>query len=126
MSDVEMAYCVPYELLDRAVGLAETLLSTFGADIDGVSLVTDDHGVFEVRIDEAIVFDKAEDEADETAAIRNRIFLIANWTYSDDRSGYRANDLVACTTTTGQQYLYEGRELFRGFRETTLEIARFG
>ena len=35
-----------------------------------------------------------------------------------------ANNLVACTTTTGQQYLYEGRELFKRFRETTREIAR--
>ena len=35
-----------------------------------------------------------------------------------------ANNLVACTTTTGQQYLYEGRELFDRFRETTREIAR--
>ncbi|ELY68194.1 transposase [Natrinema pellirubrum DSM 15624] len=35
-----------------------------------------------------------------------------------------ANNLVACTTTTGQQYLYEGRDLFVRFRETTEEIAR--
>ena len=35
-----------------------------------------------------------------------------------------ATNLVACTTTTGQQYLYEGRELFQRFRETTGEIAR--
>nr|WP_092733457.1 RNA-guided endonuclease TnpB family protein [Halopenitus persicus] len=35
-----------------------------------------------------------------------------------------ANNLVACTTTTGQQYLYGGRDLFARFRETTEEIAR--
>jgi len=35
-----------------------------------------------------------------------------------------ANNLVACTTTTGEQYLYEGRELFQRFRKTTREIAR--
>ncbi|RJX51829.1 RNA-guided endonuclease InsQ/TnpB family protein [Halonotius pteroides] len=35
-----------------------------------------------------------------------------------------ANNLVACTTTTGEQYLYEGRELFDRFRDTTREIAR--
>ena len=35
-----------------------------------------------------------------------------------------ANNLVACTTTTGEQYLYEGRDLFQRFRETTREIAR--
>ena len=35
-----------------------------------------------------------------------------------------ADNLVACTTTTGERYLYEGRELFQRFRETTREIAR--
>jgi len=35
-----------------------------------------------------------------------------------------ANNLVACTTTIGQQYLYEGRSLFDRFRDTTEEIAR--
>ncbi len=34
-----------------------------------------------------------------------------------------ANNLVACTTTTGKQYLYEGHDLFQRFRETTREIA---
>lgn len=34
-----------------------------------------------------------------------------------------ANNLVACSTTTGNQYLYDGRELFGRFRETTDEIA---
>jgi putative transposase len=36
-----------------------------------------------------------------------------------------ANNLVACTTTTDEQYLYEGRKLFDRFRRTTREIARF-
>ncbi|WP_225335053.1 RNA-guided endonuclease InsQ/TnpB family protein [Halomicrobium urmianum] len=34
-----------------------------------------------------------------------------------------ANNIVACTTTTGQQYLYVGRELFERFRNTTRHIA---
>ncbi len=35
-----------------------------------------------------------------------------------------ANNLVACATTTGTQLLYEGRDLFERFRETTRETAR--
>ena len=35
-----------------------------------------------------------------------------------------ADNLVACTTTTGQQLLYEGHNLFDRFRETTREISR--
>ncbi|GAA0265908.1 hypothetical protein GCM10009000_097840 [Halobacterium noricense] len=34
-----------------------------------------------------------------------------------------ANNIVACTTTTGEQHLYEGRDLFERFRETTQRIA---
>ena len=36
-----------------------------------------------------------------------------------------ANNLVACTVTTGSQYLYEGRNLFEAFRETTERIAHY-
>ena len=35
-----------------------------------------------------------------------------------------ANNLVACSTTTGKQYLYHGRDQFERFHETTEEIAR--
>ncbi|EMA46019.1 transposase [Halococcus saccharolyticus DSM 5350] len=35
-----------------------------------------------------------------------------------------ANNIVAATTSTGQQFLYGGRDLFDRFRETTREIAR--
>lgn len=34
-----------------------------------------------------------------------------------------ANNLVACTTTTGSQYLYSGQDEFERFRETTEQIA---
>jgi len=34
-----------------------------------------------------------------------------------------ANNIVACTVSTGDQYLYEGRDLFKRFRETTQRIA---
>lgn len=36
-----------------------------------------------------------------------------------------ANNLVACTTTTGQQYLYRGRALFDQFHETTERITEY-
>jgi putative transposase len=36
-----------------------------------------------------------------------------------------ANNLIACTTTTGHQSLYDGRELFEEFRETTERIAYY-
>jgi putative transposase len=36
-----------------------------------------------------------------------------------------ANNLVACTTTTGSRLLYDGRELFERFRETSKQIAHY-
>jgi putative transposase len=36
-----------------------------------------------------------------------------------------ANNLVACTTTTGSQLLYDGRDLFERFRKTTERIAHY-
>ena len=36
-----------------------------------------------------------------------------------------ANNIVACSTSTGQQFLYGGRDLFDRFRETTERIAEY-
>ncbi len=36
-----------------------------------------------------------------------------------------ANNLVACTVSTGSQYLYSGRDLFEEFRSTTEQIAYY-
>ena len=123
MSDVEMAYCVPCGFLNRAVDLAETLLSPFGADIDSVSLVTGDHGVFEVRVD------GASSTGRKTRPTRRPSSEIGDFRLPIGRGpttalNIGANGLVACTTTVGQQHLYEGCESFRKFRETTREIAR--
>lgn len=62
MSTVEIEYCVPCGFLDRAQGLQGTLLTTFGEQLDRVSLVTGDSGVFVVRVDGETVYDKAEAE----------------------------------------------------------------
>jgi selenoprotein W-related protein len=64
MAAVEIEYCVPCGFLNRATDVAESLLSTFGEDVDRVSLVTGDRGVFEVRVDDVVVFDKETDEYD--------------------------------------------------------------
>ncbi len=61
MATVEIEYCVPCGFLNRAMDVSEALLSVFGDDIDRVALVTGDHGVFEVRVDDDIVFDKTDD-----------------------------------------------------------------
>jgi selenoprotein W-related protein len=70
MTDVEIEYCVPCGFLERASDLAETLLSSLGEELDRVSLVTGDRGVFRVTVDGEVVFDKDEDDYDVDAIVR--------------------------------------------------------
>ncbi|MFB6127566.1 MAG: SelT/SelW/SelH family protein [Halolamina sp.] len=64
MSRVEVEYCVPCGMRNRAVEVQEALLEQFGQGLDEVALVTGDGGVFVVRVDGETVFDKADDEYD--------------------------------------------------------------
>jgi selenoprotein W-related protein len=70
MTDIEIEYCVPCGFLERASDLAETLLSSLGEELDRVSLVTGDRGVFRVTVDGEVVFDKDEDDYDVDAIVR--------------------------------------------------------
>lgn len=69
MTTVEIEYCVPCGMLDRAQDLQGALLTEYGERLDSVALVTGDSGVFEVRTDGETVFDKEEDEYDEEAIV---------------------------------------------------------
>jgi len=57
-------------MLNRAQDVSEALLKQFGEEIDEVALVTGDDGVFVVRADDEVVFDKTEDEYDVDAIVR--------------------------------------------------------
>jgi selenoprotein W-related protein len=68
--NVDITYCVPCGFLDRAVEVQRHLLETFGAQLDQVSLVTGDHGVFRIEADGETLYDKHEHgeyDADELA-----------------------------------------------------------
>lgn len=69
MTRIEIEYCVPCGMLPRAQDLQQTILEEYGERVDRVALVTGDSGVFEVRVDDEQVFDKEEDEYDETAIV---------------------------------------------------------
>ncbi|MUW14742.1 SelT/SelW/SelH family protein [Halorubrum sp. CBA1125] len=70
MTRVEIEYCVPCGLLNRAQDVSGAILEQFGEQIDEVALVTGDDGVFVVRADGEVVFDKTEDEYDVDAIVR--------------------------------------------------------
>lgn len=70
MTAVEIEYCVPCGHLNRAQDVQEALLGQFGQDLERVSLVTGDNGVFVVRVGDEKVFDKAEDDFDIDEIVR--------------------------------------------------------
>jgi selenoprotein W-related protein len=71
MTDVEIEYCVPCGMLDRAQDVQHAILSEYGERLDSVALVTGDSGVFEVRANGEQVFDKDEDEFDVNAIVES-------------------------------------------------------
>ncbi len=64
MTDVEIEYCVPCGMLNRAQDVQGALLDQFGQRLDTVALRTGDGGVFRVAVDGDDVFDVEEDEYD--------------------------------------------------------------
>ena len=69
MTTVEIEYCVPCGMLDRAQNAQAAVLERYGQEVDRVALVTGDDGVFEVRADGDVVFDKESDEFDVDAIV---------------------------------------------------------
>lgn len=57
---VEIEYCTQCRWLLRAAWLAQELLTTFEADLTAVSLLPGTGGVFEVRLNDAIIFSRKE------------------------------------------------------------------
>lgn len=57
MTTVEIEYCVPCGLLDRAIETQRELLAEYGQRLDAVTLRTGDGGVFVVRADGDVILD---------------------------------------------------------------------
>ncbi|WP_265110551.1 SelT/SelW/SelH family protein [Halosolutus halophilus] len=71
MTTVEIEYCVPCGFLSRAEDVQHALLTSFGEELDAVTLETGDRGVFIVRADGDVVFDKQQDEYDVDEIVRS-------------------------------------------------------
>jgi len=70
MTQVEIEYCVPCGFRERALGVQEAILNGLEQDLEELRLVMGDHGVFEVRADGEVVFDKENDEFDVDDIVR--------------------------------------------------------
>ncbi|WP_459192553.1 SelT/SelW/SelH family protein [Halosimplex sp. J119] len=71
MTRVTLTYCVPCGFRERALDTQEAILTSLERQIDSFELVMGDHGVFRVEVDGEVVFDKADDEFDVDAVVRD-------------------------------------------------------
>ncbi len=57
---LEIEYCTQCRWLNRATWVAQELLTTFVDDLKEVSIVPGKGGVFNVRVDDALIWSRAE------------------------------------------------------------------
>lgn len=71
---VEIEYCVKCRWLLRAAWMAQELLSTFEHDLGAVALVPGQPGVYEVRLDEQVLWSRAvEGRFPEARELKQRV-----------------------------------------------------
>jgi len=70
MTTVEIEYCVPCGFRERALDVERAILNALETDLDRVSLVMGDHGVFRVTVDGESVYEKSEDDYDIDGIVR--------------------------------------------------------
>lgn len=59
---VTIEYCIQCRWLLRAAWLAQELLTTFEADLKAVSLQPSTGGIFEVRLNDVVIFNRKQAE----------------------------------------------------------------
>jgi len=76
MTEVDIEYCVPCGLLEEAVRVQKDLLTEFGQELGAVTLTPGHGGVFKVRVNGKVVFDREEgtyDESELIETVRERV-----------------------------------------------------
>lgn len=74
MAKIEIEYCTQCRWLLRAAWIAQELLTTFDSDIQSLSLVPGTGGIFEVRLNGALIFSrKAEGRFPESKELKQLI-----------------------------------------------------
>lgn len=58
MTAIEIEYCVPCGLLSPALETEQALLNEFGQEVDSVTLLPGHGGVFKLRVDDEVIWDK--------------------------------------------------------------------
>lgn len=58
---VTIAYCTQCNWLLRSAWLAQELLQTFGQDLEEVALLPRTGGLFEIRVDDSLIWERKRD-----------------------------------------------------------------
>ena len=58
---VSITYCTQCNWLLRSGWMAQELLSTFAEDLGGVTLIPGTGGIFEIRVDETLIWERKRD-----------------------------------------------------------------
>ena len=58
---VTITYCRQCNWLMRSAWMAQELLSTFSEELDGVTLVPSTGGIFQIEVDQVLVWDRKRD-----------------------------------------------------------------
>lgn len=58
---ITIAYCTQCNWLLRSAWMAQELLSTFGEDLGGVTLIPGHGGIFEIHVDGALIWERKRD-----------------------------------------------------------------
>lgn len=69
MTTVEIEYCDPCGYLEQATDSQTQILESCSDALDGVELVPGGGGIFQVRVDDEVVFDTDESDYDEDAIL---------------------------------------------------------
>jgi selenoprotein W-related protein len=85
---VEITYCAQCRFILRATWLAQELLMTFDTDLGELALVPAGGGVFEVRVDDALIWSKKEqgrfpDSKELKQLVRDRVVPEKNLGHSE-------------------------------------------
>jgi len=71
---VTIAYCTRCNWLLRAGWMAQELLSTFGTELGGVTLVPGTGGIFEIRVGDELVWERKRDGGfPDVKALKSRV-----------------------------------------------------
>jgi selenoprotein W-related protein len=70
---VQIEYCTQCRWLPRAAWLAQELLTTFESELTELALKPGTGGVFVVRVDDEVVWDRREQGFPEPTAVKRRV-----------------------------------------------------